>query len=271
VSFAESSAIRVWAAELRAQRKRLGWTQEQLGEKIGFSGSFVSDVERCERAPGLDFAKACDREMGTPGTFERWHELTSREAFPSYFAHQVAPYEREAVRIHGWEIGAVPGLWQTESYARALISSGRPMDTPDAIDRLVADRMKRQAILNRPRTPFVWYVVDERVLRHTVGGRPVMAGQLDRLLTVPETPGMVVQVLPFAADNHAGSDGPITVYEFTGKPTVAYTEAYSGGQIVEAGDEVAHLVTVMSLLRAAALPVSASVELIRTIRSDLDG
>jgi transcriptional regulator with XRE-family HTH domain len=271
MSFAESSAIKAFAAELRAQRKKLGWTQEQLGEKIGFSGSFVSDVERCERTPALDFARACDREMGLPGTCERWHELTSREAFPAFYVRQVVPYERDAVRIHGWQHGAIPGLLQTENYCRALIGSIRPISQDADLDRRVTDRLKRQAILARSKPPLLWYVLDEAILRRAVGDRDVVREQLDHLIAMSVKPGIVIQVHSFQADNRAGADGPITVYEFSDRAAVCYTECFGGGRIVEARDEVAELVTVMNLIRASALPVGASLELMQAIRSDLDG
>jgi transcriptional regulator with XRE-family HTH domain len=183
---AESSGIVLFAAELKAQRTRLGWTQAELGDKIGFSGSFVSDVERSERTPRIDFARACDREMGLPGSLERMHELVRNAAYPSFFA-PVVPFEREAVRIHGFELGSVPGLLQTETYARALIRATRPHDKDADIERLVAARLERQEIMSKDSPPLLWYVLDESVLRRVVG-----------------------------------SDGPISVYEFSGAPSVLH-------------------------------------------------
>jgi Domain of unknown function (DUF5753) len=187
----------------------------------------------------------------------------------AFFAPVLA-FEREAVRIHGWELGAVPGLLQTEDYARALIKSGRPADSDSAIDRLVAARIERQAILTGNNPPMVWYVVDEGALRHVVGDQAVMGAQLDRLIDAADTPGIVIQVLPFTADNHAGADGPIRVFDFAEAPTVCYTECYSGGRIVEAHEEVAALVTMVSMLRASALSPRESRELIREIRSQIN-
>lgn len=269
MSEAKSSAVASFAAELRAQRTRAGWTQVELGDRIGYSGSFISDVERCARAPALDFARSCDREFGLPGTFERWHELTNREAYPAFFA-PVIPFEREAVRIHGWELGAVPGLLQTDDYARAVIRARWPADGDAAIDRTVTGRVERQEILTREHPPLLWYVLHEGVLRHVIGSRAIMGEQLDKLLKTADAPGIILQVLPFIAHDHAGVEGPIVIYERPGNPPVAYTECYGGGRIVESQDEVADLTTVMGMLRAAALPVRESVALMRQIRSELD-
>jgi hypothetical protein len=209
------------------------------------------------------------QDAGAPGTFMTFYELVAREAFPAFFA-PVVPFERDAVRIHGRELGSVPGLLQTEDYARAHMRSGRPRDSDTAIDKLVAARLDRQAILAGAAPPPLWYVIDEGAVRHAIGGPAVMGAQLDRLIQAAAQPGIVVQVLPFRARDNAGADGAIAIYEFAGAPAVCYTECYGGGRIVEHRDEVAELTTVMSLIRATALPPHESLDLIRRIRSEFD-
>lgn len=269
VTAAESSAIGVFAAELKAQRQRLGWTQVELGDKIGYSGSFISDVERCERTPSLDLAQRCDKEMGLPGSFVRLHELTRREAYPSWF-YPVIPFEAKAVRIHAWEPLLVPGLLQTETYAHDLIRVTRPQDSDDAVGRLVTARMERQEILSRDKPPLLWYVLDEGVLHRLVGGPSVMGAQLDRLIAAASMPGTVIQVLTFAAGEGIGGDGPICVYEFPDAPTVCYTECYRGGRVVEDHAEVGEMMTKVSMIRASALSRRDSLELMRRIRSEIN-
>ena len=141
------------------------------------------------------------------------------------------------------------------------------MDSGDEIHRLVAARMERQEVINSDKPPLLWYVLDESVVRHVVGGSATMRAQLDRLLEASAGPGVVLQVLPYAADNHAGADGPISLYEFAESPSVCYTECYGGGRIIEGRAEVANLMTVISLIRASALSARESRELIRQIRS----
>jgi transcriptional regulator with XRE-family HTH domain len=152
---ATPTPLATFAAEVRAHRQARGWSQVALGEKIGYSGSFVSDVERCDRQPALDFAQACDREFGAPGTFVRFHELIRHNAYPAWFS-PVVPLERKAIRIHGWEPFAVPGLLQTEDYARELIRVSRPQDSEALIEELVQARMARQAILTGDTPPLLW-------------------------------------------------------------------------------------------------------------------
>lgn len=264
----KASALEAFARELRSWRQRLGWSQAEFGEKIGFSGSLVSGVETMAKAPTRDFARRCDEATGAPGTFGRLQELVSREAYPAWFA-PVVEFERAAVRLHGWELGVVPGLLQTEAYARALIKASRPQDSAEAVDRLVVARLERQDILAGEQPPMVWYVLAEGVLRQLVGGRAVAAEQLDRIIAVAQRPGVVIQVLPFTASDYAGGDGAIAIYEFADAPPVAYTECYGGGRIVEAQAEVADLITVVSMLRASALSRDGSLALMRQIRSEI--
>lgn len=264
----KNTALGAFATQLRMWRQHMSWTQVEVGGKLGYSASLISGVETMDKVPTADFATRCDELFATPGTFATLHELVAREVHPAFFARAI-PFEREAVRIHGWELGAVPLLLQTEDYARALIMSGRPRISSDEIDRLVAARMERQEIVSGEAAPLLWYVLDESVLRHAIGGPAVMRRQLDRLLEAAGTPGMVIQALPFTADNHAGADGPISVYDFAAAPSVCYAECYGGGRIVEGREEVADLMTVINLIRASALSARDSRELITRIRHEL--
>jgi transcriptional regulator with XRE-family HTH domain len=264
----KTTSLEAFASQLRAWRLHMGWTQVEMGGKLGYSASLISGIETMDKAPTADFAVRCDEVFSAPGTFATLQELVARETYPAFFA-PVITFEREAVRIHGWELGTIPVLLQTEEYARALIMSGRPKDRWEEIDRLVAERIARQEVISAENRPFLWYVLDESVLRHFVGASAVMGRQLDRLLEVADTPGIIVQTLPFTADNQAGADGPICVYEFADSPSVCYTGCYGGGRIVEGREEVADLMMVLNLIRASALSTRDSKDLIRQIRQEI--
>jgi transcriptional regulator with XRE-family HTH domain len=267
-SLVKTSALAKFAAQLRAWRQRSGWSQAELAGRLLCSDSLVSGVETMGKTPTLDFAKRADQAFDLPGTFVVLHELVSREAWPSYFA-PVIDFETRAVRIHEWELRVIPGLLQTEGYARSVISAGKPRLGPDGLDRLVTSRIERQRILTRDDPPMYWAVLHEGTLRHMVGGRAVMAGQLDKIIDIARLPDAVIQVLPFAASDHPGTDGPISVFDFADDGPVAYTECNGGGMIVEAADQVAELMTTVNLLRAVALPPRESMNLLTQIRSEI--
>jgi transcriptional regulator with XRE-family HTH domain len=262
------SAAKRYAEELKAWRALLRMTQKEFADRIGHSLALVAAVEQCIRAPTPTFARACDTATGAPGTFERWQVQVVQESYPAFFA-PVVEFERSAVRIHGWDLGVVPGLFQTGAYARAIVRAGRPAYSDEAVQRTVDARLGRQEILTAGAPPMLWSVIHEGVLRHVIGSRDVMAEQLDRLLAAAARPGVMVQVLPYTAHDHAGVEGPIAVYDFDDEPAVGYTECQRGGRIVEAQTEVADLMVILSMLRAAALPIRESAALIRNVRSEL--
>jgi transcriptional regulator with XRE-family HTH domain len=265
----EASALAVFASELRAQRQRAGWTQVVLGDKIGYSGSFVSDIERCARTPALDLARACDREFELPGTLERMHELIRRDAYPTWF-YPVITFEQRATRIHEWEMRVVPGLLQTPEYARSVIRAGRPRDSDEAIARKVMDRMERQEVLNTDNPPMLWYILHEGVVRQQIGGPAVMKQQLTQLIELASRPGILLQILPFTARENAGTNGPIMVFEFDDSKTVCYTECNGGGRVVEVHNEVADLMTAVNMIRASALSPGESTVLLQKVRGELN-
>jgi transcriptional regulator with XRE-family HTH domain len=164
----KTTSLTAFASQLRAWRQQMGWTQVEAADKLGYSASLVSGIETMDKTPTADFALHCDTIFQTPGTFATMRDLVAREVWPSYFA-PVIELEATAIRIHEWEMRVVPGLLQTEDYARAVISAGRPQDTSAAIDRAVGARLERQAILNREHPPVLWHVLHEGVLRHVVG------------------------------------------------------------------------------------------------------
>jgi transcriptional regulator with XRE-family HTH domain len=253
-----------FAAELRSWRASLSLTQVALGDRIGYSGSYVSDIERCARTPTLDFARACDKALNLPGTFVRLVKRISLESFPGWFA-PVIPFETQASKIQNWDMRCLPGLLQTADYARAVISASRP---DDLVERDVAARMQRQDIFGREHSPSAWFIIDESALRQIFGGREIMAAQIDKLRDKSSHPGIVIQVMPMAAADCAGADGPMTVFDIPDSPQVGYTEGCKVGRIIEAPGDVAKLVTKFDHLRAAALSRRESSRLLAEIRSE---
>jgi transcriptional regulator with XRE-family HTH domain len=261
--------LTTFARQVAAHRDiRNGWSKAQLANRLGFDPSYVSQIENGRKPPTLGFAEKCDEVFDLPGTFVALYEDLQREVFPTWFA-PIVPVERESVKISGWEPSAVPGLLQSDRYARALIRARRPQDDEETTERTVQARLDRQGVLTRPKPPMCWWVISEGVLRQVAGGPEVMGGQLDQLIKAAEAPGTVIQVLPFSAHDHAGTDGLLHLYERPGLPDVAYTECIGGGRMIQDPQEISDLTTMMGMLRAAALSRTDSVALMRTIRRDL--
>jgi transcriptional regulator with XRE-family HTH domain len=260
-------AAESFAGELRAWRERLGWSQAELGERLGYSGSHVSSVETLGRTPTLVFAKKADEAMGTPGTFVRLHGQITREAFPSWFTPFVQ-FEERAERIHNWDQRCLTGLIQTEEYARAIITSGRPDLSADAVEHDVAARMQRQQVLDREDPPFCWFIIGEAALRTPFGGPRVMRGQLAKVAEYAARPRITVQVFPFTSADCPGSEGPVTIFDFADAASVGYAEGYQAGRIIEARADMARLVMMFDHLRAGALTPAESVRFLDQLQQE---
>lgn len=268
MSGVKTSALEAFAAQLKAWRKKRGWSQAELAGKLAYSDSLVSGIETMAKTPTLDFAKRCDEVFDAPGTFALLHALLSREAWPSYFA-PVIDFENQAVRIHEWELRVVPGLLQTEEYARSVITAGKPRIAQVELDRKVIGRLDRQRILERDRPPMYWTVLYEGALKHLIGSSAIMTAQLDKLIEVGQSPDIVIQVLPFTANDHPGTDGPMQVFDLPDSASVTYMECNGGGMITENPEAVADQMNRLNMIRAAALPLRESMALLQQIRSEV--
>lgn len=250
---------------LKSFRAKAGLTQEQAAPKLRVSVSLLKKIEQGTSRPQRDFAERCDELFELPGVFERVYEDLVSEPFSDWFAPRVV-YEDKAVSIWEWEQRGMPGLVQTEAYARAIVRACRPYDAPESVETVIRGRMERQSILERENPPRLWVVIAEGVLRQEVGGPEVMHEQLDHLVKLSESTSAVVQVLPFSAKDAPGADGPAALFEFAEGQPVAYLEAWEGGRVVESPSEVAALRVALTMIQGCALSPSDSRQLIREIR-----
>ncbi len=219
-------------------------------------------VETARRGPTREFAERCDTALATGGVLARLWPLVSQEALPRWF-RPFAEVERTATSIRSWEPMVIPGLLQTQDYARALISAWQPGDGREAVQEQVTARMERQQLLEREDPPLLWMIIGEVALRNPVGGPAVLRDQLGQLLDrEAEHPKIIVQVVPLDAGAHPGLEGPLVLVTSPGEADLAYLEVQGRGQLVENPGEVARYGLLYDMLRAVALPPDMSRELI---------
>jgi len=195
------------------------------------SGSLVYQIERGERRPPWSFTRVVDEYFGGDGLLCDLHDLIDREnpIEPKWFGDLLRA-EARASRIRIFEPQAIPGLLQTESYARALVEGVQSADGSD--DEHVAARMARQRLLAREVPPQLWALVDEAVLLRLVQMEPGTAKeQLAHLVTVAERRNVVFQLLPIAASVHAVMNGGFRLMTLP-EGEVAYVESVSDGQLI---------------------------------------
>jgi hypothetical protein len=178
--------------------------------------------------------------------------------------------EEDATTIINFEPVVVPGLLQTTSYARAVISTAVLDVTPRQVEARVAARMARQAILTKPDPPQLITILDEAVLHREVGGRAVMARQLRQLIdTVTTHPNVTILVIPFTAGAHAATEGPFAIIEFGPDPGAVLLEGKTADLFLEEDDEIAAYQDTASRLQQSALGADDSVALIEQVLREM--
>ena len=264
------SPLRVFGAMLRHYRTAAGLTPEELGARIYLSASQIRKVEEGTRTPTEALTQACEAlpELNCNGALTTLREILKdhlrHRAYPGWF--QAWPdHESHARRLRNFELVVVPGLLQTEAYARAVLRT-RVGATEEELDEAVAARLERQRILEREHPPQLWVLIDESVLRRPVGGAQVMAEQLEFLASTARRPHIVIQVIPLAAGAHEGMrGGAFVLADFEDDPSLGYQDTAVSGQIVEDANQVEALTVTWDTLRLEALPRSGSLELVEEV------
>lgn len=263
----EKSPGAVFGQRLRTLRDERGWTQEELGERMGCTGTHISAVETGRRPPTQRFSAAADKAFGTGDKFERQGRAARHtpwlEGFPEFVAH-----EASAAEVRLFELGIVPGLLQTPEYAAAITVGAvrRGAITEQQAEDRLALLTKRQASLDRTPAPQIYAVLDESCVRRLVGGPQVMADQLDRLAVFADLPSTVLQVAPFGLGERRAFDLPVTLLTLTDRSHIAYAESAHQGRLERDTRFVQPLLTAYHQLQAEALSQATSVAMIKQLR-----
>lgn len=257
-----------YGSELRRLREAADLTQEALGARVFCSGSYIGQIEAAKRWPPLDLAQRLDAVLKSDGFLARMCDAVNESSGHAEYFRLAAELEGMARAICEYAPMVVPGLLQTEAYARDFTRGARPFATDDDVEKNVATRMERARLLSRPTEPELWFILHELVLRTPVGGPDVMREQLTHLATLMGSRRILVQVLPLTMGAHALMNGMFAVMSFSDAPPVVYTEGAHSGRLMDDP----HLVTQCSksydLGRAAALSPEASLALIRSAMED---
>jgi transcriptional regulator with XRE-family HTH domain len=252
-------------AQLRRLREHAGISRDDAGYHIRASGSKISRMElgrvsfkERDVTDLLEYYGVTDvaeREKLVQLTREAnatpWYQKF-QDVVPDWF-HVFVGLEEAAQLIRVYEVQFVPGLLQTEEYARAIIMQGAPGVDPDEVERRVALRMGRQKLLTRENPPRYWVIMDEAALRRPMGGRDVHFKQIERLIDLVSEPNITLQVMPFRYGGHAADGGAFTIMRFpeTDLPDVVYMEYLTGAHYIDKPEEVERYAAVMERLSVA--------------------
>lgn len=259
--------IRTFGAVLRSHRETAKLSRPQLAKALGCTPQWIEKLETGQRPPSEATATDLDTYFQLPARtfFVMWDEikregkqLSFLPGFDIFIEH-----EGRANWVRSFVTQVIPGLLQTEAYARGVMGSGQ---TRDSLDELVTKRMRRQAVLRRDDPPGLVFVLDESVLHRPVGGRAVMYEQLSYLKDVAEnSPNIHIGILPFSSITWAGLDGSFTILGFADKSDVVYLEAPGTGQLIAAPEQVTSYAVRFDLVMGEALPSAESLKMITRV------
>jgi hypothetical protein len=249
------------ASESKVSRMELG--------RVGFKERDVTDLlelygmdDEQEQYRLMELARAANN----PGWWSRYGDV-----MPSWFTNYVG-LEVAAQLIRTYELMFVPGLLQTEEYARAVVQQGNSYLPNAEVDQRVALRVTRQQILTRPNPARLWVVIDESVLHRPVGGEKVMRAQIEHLMMWSEQPNITLQVMPFNSAGYPGAGGAFSILRFPegDLPDIVYIEHATSALYLDKLEEVDEYVAIMEGLTISAAPVSQTEGLLKDALGRLD-
>jgi transcriptional regulator with XRE-family HTH domain len=274
----------VLGRRLQDLRERAGLKREEAAKLLRVAPATIRRMEMAEvtlkipyvqlllKAYGITESEAdafveLTEDANRPGWWQRFHDI-----LPDWFSMYVS-LEGAAALLRAYEPHFVPGLLQTEEYARSVMHAGAVGQArPAEIERHVALRMERQSLLTRPEAPRFWVVMDETVLRRPVGNSPgIMREQIDRLLEASTMSNVTLQIAEFSSGHHPGTYGPFVIFRFAVPelPDMVYSEYLTGAVYLDARPEVATHLEVMDRMAAQAATAQRTKDILKDVRKEL--
>lgn len=266
--------FRALGKQLKFLRERAGMSQKDLATATHCGEDLISAIERGVRTPQPEFLILADRALNTGGLLQAALEEVrdaikrARTRHPGWF-RDFARTEAEAVALHIYSTQAIPGLLQTERYARAVFTQRRPLLDEQTIEKRVADRMARQQIFERWPAPTLSFLLEETILQRPIGGRGVHRAQLQRLLTVGRMRNVELQVMTTDRSEHPSLDASFTLVTPKGRQEAAYTETYGHARLITDPAEVRIFTDRFGIMRAQALSPRETLMLIEKMLGEL--
>lgn len=254
-------AWRCYGRLLKLFREQAGMTQAALGDAVGYSVELIASVERARRPAKSTLTEAVERTLDAHGALLALQEEVEIAKLPKFF-QDFAKFELEAVSRFEYEPQLVPGLLQTEDYARAVFRGHCPPLDPEIVEQHLEARMERQKLLTRHPTVQFAFVLWEPVLNNPVGGREVLAAQLRHLLKLSEARNVEIQVISATTGMHPGLNGPMVVMETTEHRQVGYLESQGVGTVISNLPTASMLGLRYGKLRSQSLNLTESIQLI---------
>ncbi|MCX4671024.1 helix-turn-helix domain-containing protein [Streptomyces sp. NBC_01381] len=261
-----TDGLKAFGAAVKSFRKRAGFTQEALAPEIGYSTHFLASIEQGRRFPPPRFVDQAEAALDAFGTLRLMVNQLSRQRGLASWFRRWAQLEQEALNLYTYECRLIPGLLQTEAYARTLFTNQLPPLGDEQIEAQLAARQERQRLLTeRPNTAYS-FILEEHLLLRRMGGEEVTQGLVEHLLGLAARRNIELQIVPLVRKTHAGLDGPMQLSETPDNKWLAYCEGQRGGQFISDPREISVLQTRYARMRSQALTLEDSMGLLQRMR-----
>ncbi|MGW7091475.1 helix-turn-helix domain-containing protein [Streptomyces sp. NPDC054874] len=247
---------------LKDQRESAGLTQQQLSDLALMTRSHISHIEAGRRVPSEEDARRLDMVLKTGGVLTSFRPGSGDKVLADYFG-AARHLEQQATAIREFALSFLPGILQTEAYARAVLGMAFPPLSAEECDKAVVARLERAQILKSPTSPVVWALLDEAALRRPIGGPAVMAEQLEHIIDLVESRRIRVHVIPMALGFHSLLESMLTLMWFDDQPPVAYSEGVQMGKLHDSPSVVEALQSRYALALSDALSRDESLEVLK--------
>ncbi|MEU3407464.1 helix-turn-helix transcriptional regulator [Streptomyces sp. NPDC006670] len=251
---------------LKAQRKSAGLTQQQLADEALMTRTHIAHIEAGRRTPSREDAVRLDRALGTGDVLSSF--LPQQDVAVADYFEPARQLEQQATEIREYALSFVPGILQTESYARAVLGTSVPPRSDEERDKDVVTRLERAKILEAPVTPAVWALIDEVVLRRPLGGHQVMVEQIQHIVDLTERGRIRTHIIPIDLGLYPLLQGMLTLMWFEDQPPAAYSEGLSVGKVHDSPARVQRLQAAYAQAMGDALPQRESLAFMRAIRKE---
>lgn len=258
----------MFGALLRFFRERARVSLGALGEQLGYSKSQVAMVERGERPPKGKFVPMADEFLRAEGALLAAAAKLKVGPDPIWFEDYRAE-EATASVLNSYQVQAIPGLLQTESYARAIFNCHRPAEDEDLIEERLAFRLDRSKLFERKPLCVMSFIIEEQVLNRPLGGNATLKETLLNVLRIGDLRHVDIQVMPTRVTEHAGLDGSMILLDTADHTQLAFVEWQGGGRVISEPSDLSMLHVRYGTMRTQALSPAASAEMIHEVASKL--
>jgi transcriptional regulator with XRE-family HTH domain len=262
-----TGVVTAFGRQLKLLRTRAGLERAEFGRRLGYSADTVASIEQGRRIPQARFIERADEVLRAGGVLTALKEEVGKAQYPAFF-RDMARLEARATALNVYAVYAVPGLLQTEDYARAVFHMQRPLLADEVIEQRLEARMVRQKILSRRPAPLLSFVIEEAVLRRPIGGPKVMRETLEQILVTGQSRNVEVQVMPIDREDNAALGGPFSLIDTDKGQRLAYAEVQDHSRLYTDAAYVRTLEARYGILRSQALTPSESVAFIEQLMGD---